>query len=53
MKKIEIGLLAIAIVMIITAKAFAYHFKQTDWNCVSNCTSQGNMWSYCKSLCSY
>ena len=42
----------IAISLIVISVSIAY-FCQTDWLCVTNCTSQGYLWGYCKSICTW
>jgi hypothetical protein len=38
-------------VLMIGAQALA--FEQTDYTCVSNCTSQGTLYGLCKDRCTY
>jgi len=46
MKKL---LISLAVLGVFAAVAFA----STDYKCMSDCSAQGYMYSYCKSQCSY
>ena len=49
MKKV----IMVVLILSVCSVAYAFRICQTDWNCVSDCTSSGYQWGYCKSICSW